>query len=264
MQQFRNACLDVGEPKRVLLRRGDVVIAHQRLAHVAGKNSHSVLTRKNVYFRVENTNFASFAHAYVTSPHPWTSFSGLAQLIPNTQIPSDDIPNICKLLAAHGTESGIQLVEGQVEQFVKQGYVVLKNILNERLCEKALHKVNNAMNNGKYKTVGNGDLVFNTHVGCGLALTDVLFGSGIVNAVESLLGVSNVVLLDSKADVVVKELKDGNKDETVRKGGWEIGIGKGRFWRRGMDHMVRVAVAVTDGLQIDENRGQIIVWPGMF
>lgn len=270
MQRFRNQHLNVGTPCRALLARGDVIIAHQRLAHVAGFNRHTLLTRKNVYFRVERTDFASFADTYVKSPHPWVSFSGLSDLLPNgvsTEIPLDNV-HVRSLLSAHAlTRSDKHLSAEQQMAFMRDGFVHVKSAVSNALCEKALSKVRNAMDNGKYNVNQRGQLVFNTHVGCGLALTDVLLKSGLVNLVEDLLGPENCVLLDSKADIIVKQIPNGQDQELdptemVRKGGWDIGLGKGRYWRQGMDHVVRAAVALSDQLNADENRGQITVWPG--
>lgn len=43
----------IGKPIRVLMKPGDVVIAHQRLGHAGGINLHDIV-RKNLYFRMNH------------------------------------------------------------------------------------------------------------------------------------------------------------------------------------------------------------------
>lgn len=274
VQKFRNADLDVGPPQRALLRRGDVVLAHQRLAHVAGPNGCDV-TRTNIYFRVSNKSFSEYTHAYCISPTPWVSFHGLSHLDEcQNEVIEAETPFLStrELLTLRSREDDTeQMTDEEVQHFVRQGFVVKRNMIKQAMIDKARKKVANATANNKFTVMERKNLVvFNDRVGRGTNLTDILLRSGIVGCVERLLGKQNVMLLDAKADLIVKQCVDDAQEEAgeegpcVRKGGWEVSIGKGRFWHRGANHLVRVVVVLSDGLDEDRNHGQIAVWPGKF
>lgn len=72
--------VDCGAPKRLLLRPGDVFLAHQRLAHAAGINLTGMM-RKNVHFRVSHADFNEFLEDYVSDITPFTGFNGLQNVM---------------------------------------------------------------------------------------------------------------------------------------------------------------------------------------
>lgn len=71
-----------GEPQRALLRRGDAMIVHQRLAHAPGVNLWDK-PRKNVYFRVIHSLIDDILPQQMSSPTPWVGFSGLKDFLPD-------------------------------------------------------------------------------------------------------------------------------------------------------------------------------------
>lgn len=63
---------DLGEPVQVLLEKGDIVIAHQLLAHRIGIN-YSENIRYQLYYRLRHVDHDSFKHRV---PHePWIGFA---------------------------------------------------------------------------------------------------------------------------------------------------------------------------------------------
>lgn len=270
--KFRNSNLDVGHPRRVLLRRGDAVLAHQRLAHCAGPNGGDV-TRTNVYFRIGRRDFDTHAHSYCVSPSPWLLFDPLksyiqgdatADLMPEPGVTARQLLSLKLLPSPRRT-----LTAEDIAQFKEHGYVVIRDAVAPELIAKASSKIDTAIRNQKFnKKVGvDVEFVFNDHVSASAMLTDALEKSGLVNCAEQLLGEQNVTLLDGKADlhvttprdVMVPQEDDGNRP--MRRGGWEVSIGKGRFWRSGADHTLRISVALSEAME-GRNEGQAVVWPG--
>lgn len=270
--KFRNSNLDVGDPRRVLLRRGDAVLAHQRLAHCAGPNGGDVI-RTNVYFRVGRRDFDEHANSYCVSRSPWLLFDPLKAFIQGDAA-VDSMPEPRKtarqLLSLKPVRSPrLTLTPEDIARFKQDGYVVIRDAVAPELVEKASSKIDTAIRNQKFnkKVGGDVEFVFNDHVSASTMLTDVLVKSGLVNCAEQLLGEQNVTLLDAKADLHVtipNEATGADEDvgtSPIRRGGWEVSIGKGRFWRSGADHTLRIAVELSKAME-DRNEGQIVVWPG--
>lgn len=63
---------DVGEPEQVLLEPGDVVIAHQLLAHRVGKNTSEHI-RYQLYYRVEHKDHQHLRRSIVENP--WVEYA---------------------------------------------------------------------------------------------------------------------------------------------------------------------------------------------
>lgn len=71
---------DMGQPIRVLLRPGDVCIAHQRLGHAGGVNLHSE-TRKQLYYRVRHKKHDDFLDQILEGCSVFTEFEGIKDLV---------------------------------------------------------------------------------------------------------------------------------------------------------------------------------------
>lgn len=71
---------DVGLPMRVLMKSGDVVLAHQRLAHSGGPNL-STLIRKNLYFRVFHKHHQqNLASGAILNGSVFTEYEGIREI----------------------------------------------------------------------------------------------------------------------------------------------------------------------------------------
>lgn len=70
---------DIGLPRRLLMRPGDAVIAHQRLGHSGGINLHEEI-RKNLYFRVAHKRHAELVPTLLTGS-VYTECEGLHHLL---------------------------------------------------------------------------------------------------------------------------------------------------------------------------------------
>lgn len=66
----------LGNSKRVLLAPGDVVLAHQRLAHAGGINLVEE-TRKTVYFRIKHIDHELLIEEFLNGNDVFVGFQGL-------------------------------------------------------------------------------------------------------------------------------------------------------------------------------------------
>lgn len=73
-------CIDVGQPQRLLLRRGDVYIVHQRLATYPGANLVEA-TAKLVEFCVEHVDMDNLLNEFFESGTPFVGFEGLNGIV---------------------------------------------------------------------------------------------------------------------------------------------------------------------------------------
>lgn len=303
MAKFRTSKPAIGLAFRALLESGDVIVAHQRLAHCPGTNLCDT-PRTNIYFRVTHIHFDRLVRSYVNGVEPWLGFNGLSSLIDGAFISfdnpshseakrSDDDEhhddNIKmenrKLLAARplGLEKPV-LTDTQIQDFVRMGYVTLPGFIGAELLEKATTQIRKVTRLGRvrynskrmYPGGEKGVAEIRRPVLLGPQFMDLMYKSGLVDAVEQLIGPMNVVVADGISDVFsiprssTKEQDDDAErkefilDGPLRKGGWHVDTGRARFKGRGFDHLVRVGVCLSDGLGADENRGHVVVWPGKY
>lgn len=180
MQRFRNSKVDVGIPRRALLRPGDAFIAHQRLAHSAGFNLSDII-RKNVYFRVMRHGHAEHISRFIQSETPWVGFNGLNGFVPDgqthqtgnslvgTRTDFDDevealvtgeedhsdrdgaasrLENLQNMLSARSIghsfkpaiRSQLLVSTSQKESFLRDGYLILRKIVRKNLLSKAIER----------------------------------------------------------------------------------------------------------------------------
>lgn len=304
MTKFRTSHKpNAGQPKRALLAQGDVIVAHQRLAHCPGFN-FSDETRKNVYFRVTHRAFRHLVYSFVVHPTPWTGFYGLygllndeTLLVHDEENEQDEVNKEKQLLSAKsiGLKEPL-LSESELETFRNEGFVIVSKeaFMNmDYLIEKATARVNKVLRLNRYSRnkkrwiVGakegedEGVIEIARPVRLNQDFMDVMIQSGMVDAAECLLGKQNVVIGNGIADVFQipgtnaeeeeyqegDNEEDGNRDEgdeMLRSASWTVSTGSGRFKGRGFDHLVQIGVTLSDGLDREENRGQLLVWPGTF
>lgn len=287
MQRFRSEKPDVGPPLRTPLHCGDAVIAHQRLAHCPGINLCDT-TRKNVYFRIHHADRDNLIEDIAQSPTPWVGFYGLSDLLPTdaTQAKAGGLETmrekLQRLLGARGLGEKaslcMHLSRQQKENFVNDGYIVVRNAVDMDVLSPAMRRLDEALASGRvwrspnrvYVRSEEKRLVFLRPDRLSKCLIDIMLRTGLVDMVEGLLGRRNVVVTENIAEVVYVPT---NKTLVEQGWGleqehpcndWDMDIGKMRLKNRGLDHLVRIGVALSDGLDIDENRGQMVVWPGMF
>ncbi|CDF38213.1 unnamed protein product [Chondrus crispus] len=80
LKALRAKKIDVGSPKRILLKPGDAFIAHQRLASTQGINLLKKV-RKSVYFKIAHTDYDEMQDEFLESKLPFTGFEPLQDIV---------------------------------------------------------------------------------------------------------------------------------------------------------------------------------------
>lgn len=280
VRTFQEQKLDVGEPRRALMHPGDAFIAHQRLAHAAGINLSDTI-RKNVYFRAIDVRLDWLLHDFVRSPTPWVGFNGLKDLLPEgvTEFDKDAKKKAGKAAIAASSApekyGSYKMTKKQKKEFIKEGYVVLPDVVSMDLVEAALSVADKAFEDGLYhmngrKRIGSNDPVpaFLKKVRKNRTLKDLFFKSGLVDASEQLIGKDHVTLRENLADIsfmlpneeFVSEGMDMKAPYPKKQ--WRLDPLMPDFKGLGADYNFYVGIALSDGQDVDENRGQLVVWPG--
>lgn len=258
------------------------MIAHQRLSHCAGINLVDDV-RCNIYFRIVHRDWDDLLDDFVKSPTPWVGFAGLQDFLPKGATDWDREGGAKKgkhKLAASSTGEGcgtLKLTPAQKRSFVKDGYVVLPGAVSAEMVGQALAVVDSAFKNKKYAS--NGKKRFGSNYPFPLFLKpikrnqkvrDLFFKSGLVDASEQLIGEGHVTLRENMPDVSFNAQSELAVEEGMglaepfpsRK--WQMQSGQGFYKGSGGDCNFMVGVALSDGQDVDENRGQFTVWPGKF
>lgn len=281
MEAFRGTKTNVGEPKRVLVHPGDAFIAHQRLAHAAGVNISEII-RKNVYFRIVHAARDTFFHQYIHSDTPWIGFYGLSDILPESVTHAQADDEGCSRYSdeqVHKSGSGsdhcdFKLSRAQICMFKEEGYLVLSDVLSLNLIDKAEHHIRTAYAEGQYHASESENnrqcesAGFWPSVRRNKAISDIFFSSGLVNICESFLGKDNVRLQKSCGfplrlvkNASYTSLGIGMRDN-LPSSHWGLDYGAGQYQAKGSDYNLLLATPLSTGLDIDENRGQLVLWPG--
>lgn len=157
-------------------------------------------------------------------------------------------------------------------QFIKDGYIVLQNAISKELIFEAQRHVNKAFDEEKYsnkKDKQEAILTFFDSVQQSSILTDLIWKSRVREALEDLLGPGNISILGDGGQVTFRprsnrQMKEGMAiTDSMRAGAWHID-GPQKYVKCCSAFTVLVGVPLSPGQDIDENRGQLNVWAGMF
>ncbi|CAN8065204.1 unnamed protein product [Agarophyton chilense] len=162
------------------------------------------------------------------------------------------------------------LTEEQRLSFVRDGYLILPQIVSLGLIQAALNHCDTAYATHQYNVPQNasGGKVtpsFWRSVKSAAAVTNLFFESGLFGVTEQLLGRCNVELLNGDGQIAyTMPVVDGKLgvDEKHPQNKWHIDTPLGEYVNRGADFIAIVGVALSEGQDVDENRGQFTVWPG--
>lgn len=267
------------------MRRGDVLIAHQRLAHNLALNL-SEKTRKTVFFRVAHALIDDIVDEQIRSPTPWVGFEGLAEFIEEgaadfagKRKSAKKTEKASPAISSRDFFSGgdLRLTREQKETFIKDGFVILPEAVSKELVKTALDLVNQSYEDGKYNLNGatrpgakRPSPAFYKPIQGAPQILDLFYKSGLVGVAEELQGKGNAILRRKIGQIAYNptcELyQEEGKDKTTPhpKNNWHIDAGNGKYAALGSDFSFLVGVCLTEGQDVDESRGQFTVWPGMF
>lgn len=167
------------------------------------------------------------------------------------------------------------LSEEQKLSFVSDGYVILRGFVPSESIETALNFIDNAYANGQYtektrKILGEEQPIpdFETDVKNGPEVLDLIFKTGLLDVTEDLLGEEHATVRDNEGHVAFAPpcrnfIEQGmDLQERYPKRRWHLDGGEGKHKMKGSGFSLLVSVALSEGQDVDENRGQVMIWPG--
>ncbi|KAI0566673.1 hypothetical protein FGB62_7g01 [Gracilaria domingensis] len=164
------------------------------------------------------------------------------------------------------------LTEEQKLSFIRDGYIILPQIVSIGLIQAALAHCDAAYAANHYNTPKHDSGVkptpsFWRSVKSARPVTDLFYESGLMQVAEQLLGASNVDILNDDGQIAYTLPNPDSElslHEQHPKQKWHIDTPLGEYINRGADFVLIVGVALSEGQEVDENRGQFTVWPGRY
>lgn len=168
-----------------------------------------------------------------------------------------------------------KLTDEQKEAFVRDGFVIIPGFVPTKLVDAAERRIDRAYENGRYhemtkKLLGRDQPTpnFNKGVKQSNQVMNLMYKTGLFEIAEDLLGEGHPVIRDDLAQIAVtfpcQHFIDEGMDirEPQPKRRWHIDAGQGKYAAQGTDFSFLMGVALSEGQEVDENRGQFNVWPG--
>lgn len=172
--------------------------------------------------------------------------------------------------------SPLTLSRRQILHFYHQGYIHLPGLVPPDLLSPARSLIDTSYSLHQYRRSGSNRLgsslripVFDLSVKLAPQLLALVHETGLLNLADSLLGKGNAAVREGKAQVAYMEtnehfVRDGMNDhEPHPKLGWHVDSGIGLYAALCSGFSLLVGVAVSEGQELDVNRGQFTIWPGM-
>ncbi|CDF38212.1 unnamed protein product [Chondrus crispus] len=158
------------------------------------------------------------------------------------------------------------------DDFVRDGYVILQNVVPVQKARDALSYVDEAFATNRYSVRENKDdklPAFWDKEQNSSVLTDLVLKTGILPALEHLYGTGNVAILGNAGQIAFRPRNDRmiakgfQKAQLMGSTSWHIDDGPGgKYVKSSSCFTTLVGVPLSPGQEIDENRGQLHVWPG--
>lgn len=164
------------------------------------------------------------------------------------------------------------LTKQQKESFIRDGFLVLRNVVPAEMVSAAIKVADAGFAAGKYtlNDHNKNDIVpwFNPEIEKATEIHRIMADTILLQACEDLLGKGNCTY-PRKTQVAFRAtderlLKMGmGLAEPMAKHRWHIDGGGGKYKKVASAFTLLVGVALSPGQEVDENRGQFTVWPGM-
>lgn len=287
---IKKGLVDIGDPMRACLSPGDVLICHQRIGHCPGINLWNSV-RINVYFRIVHALIDDILDDQVLSPTPWVGFNGLKKFLPTSAVEYTDhsfppqlkerkLPKFAKKYegVSHPrqlSEQHLPLTNEQKQSFIDDGYVIIPGAVSQDLVKTALDFTDQSHREDKYNMNGSGRQgsehpfpSFHKPLQKSEEVLGMFYKSGLYSAAEQLLGEGNVgirneqgqIMYNLPSEIYIDEGKELAAPHPKRK--WNMEPARGKYGQFGSDFSFRISVCLSEGQEVDENCGQLNVWPG--
>lgn len=163
------------------------------------------------------------------------------------------------------------LSEEQKRSFIRDGFVILRDVVPRPMVDAALRVMDKAFAEGNYTLNDHNkqDVVpfFKHEVEQAAEIERMMSATCLIEACEDLLGKGNCYygkgaqIAFRPSDERLKEQGMG-MTQNMPKHRWHIDGGSGKYMKTASSFTMLAAVALSDGQDVDENRGQFNVWPG--
>lgn len=163
------------------------------------------------------------------------------------------------------------LSEEQKRSFIRDGFVILRDVVPRQMVDAALRVVDKGFADGKYTLNDHNkqDVVpfFNHEVEQAPEVERIMSNTCLIEACEDLLGKGNSYY-GKGAQIAFRPTDERLKGQgmgmtqNMPKHKWHIDGGSGKYMKTASSFTMLVGVALSDGQDVDENRGQFNVWPG--
>lgn len=162
------------------------------------------------------------------------------------------------------------LTQEQKQSFIRDGYIVLRNVASREMVDDALRVIDKAFADGKCTydpTKQDAVPSFNDEVQRAPEIGRIISDTVIMEACDDLLGNGNSRCA-KKAQIAHRLTDERLKaqgmgmTQKMPKHKWHIDGGSGIYEKTASGFTMLVGVALSDGQDVDENRGQLNVWTG--
>lgn len=173
---------------------------------------------------------------------------------------------------SHNMAPNQVLTNKQKKAFMRDGYLVLRGAVPQEMVEAALKAVDEAFENGQYEIEADkADPVphFNVEARKHEDIAHIPRQTDVFAACEDLMG-KNKAHYGPKGQIAfrqtdLKMIQSGmTMTEAMPAHRYHIDGGHGVLGPTGTPFSLLVGICLSDGQDIDENRGQFNVWPGKF
>lgn len=168
-----------------------------------------------------------------------------------------------------------RLSDSQKNDFVSDGYVILRDFIPSKALEAATSYVDQAYENGEYqqttrKILGEDIPVpdFNAQVKTAPEIVDLMFRTPLQGVIDDLFGKDLAAVRDNQGQIVFippcnAQIEQGmSVHKSFPKRRWHVDGGNRKYHKKASGFSLLVSVAISDGQQNDQNGGQMMLWPG--
>lgn len=165
------------------------------------------------------------------------------------------------------------LTDDQKQFFITNGYVILRDVVPSSMVEAALRVADAAFEAREYtlNDHNKNDVVpiFKQHIEKSPEIYEIMTKTILHDACDDLLGKGNCKY-GKRAQIAFRPTderlvqKGMGKTENMPKHRWHIDGGSGKYMKTASAFTLLVGVVLSEGQDVDENRGQFTVWPGKF
>lgn len=162
------------------------------------------------------------------------------------------------------------LSESQLQAFLMDGFIILRNVVPKDLLQNALTLTDAAYN----RTNPNAGGAPFRHLREHLNLTALFYDTPLKLATSQLLGGNENICLREGAPQIAYtkpleterprkwDVSETGLEETHPSNRWHVDSSHGRFGPIASDFMMLVGIALSEGQDVDQNHGQLVVFPG--